>query len=226
VAHRPVQYVLQEADFCGLRLYVDENVLIPRPETEELVAWILEDQPKKRVTGSPLTRLFDIGTGSGAIPIALKNKNPSFQITACDVSEPALQVARRNAHAHNAPINFIEVDILNPGHWPQLPVYDIIVSNPPYIPEADKKSMSENVLRHEPHLALFTPGDNAFVFYQAIAAFGKSHLASEGKLFFEIHYEGAEPVTTILKNAGYRDIEVKNDLFGNPRMIKAANTSA
>jgi release factor glutamine methyltransferase len=215
MAHRPVQYVLGEADFSGLKFYVDENVLIPRPETEELVDWILKD-----VNGDPQS-VLDIGTGSGCIPVALKRRNPLLEVAACDISAGALKIAAANAVANNAEINFFYCDILDEGTWPQIQQFDIIVSNPPYIPEAKQAPMHQNVLGYEPHLALFTPDDNPYVFYEKIGRFGMDHLAVNGKLYFEIYEEGAREVETILKSLGYVHVELKNDLYGRPRMVAA-----
>jgi release factor glutamine methyltransferase len=213
--HRPVQYVLEEAHFYGLNFYVDENVLIPRPETEELVQWIFED------AGGQSLSLLDIGTGSGCIAIALKSKNKQLMVAACDISNGALAIASKNATINQAEVKFFSCDILDDNQLLTLPVYDMIVSNPPYIPESGKLSMSPNVLNFEPHTALFTAGNDPFVFYRAIGLIGKTKLAAGGKLYFEIHEEGADEVRAILKAQGYQNIILKNDLFGRPRMIRA-----
>jgi release factor glutamine methyltransferase len=214
-SHRPVQYVLQEADFHGFRFYVDENVLIPRPETEELVNWILIE------SGQPEGAVLDIGTGSGCIAVTIKKKKPTLDVSACDISRPALEIAAGNAARNGTSVRFFECDILEPTGCATLPVYDLIVSNPPYIPAKDKLSMSANVLNYEPHLALFTAGNDPYIFYRAIAEFGRNHLSSGGKLFFEIHHEGGNIVSALLKGAGYRHVELRNDMYGNARMIMA-----
>ncbi|MHA4847570.1 peptide chain release factor N(5)-glutamine methyltransferase [Flavitalea antarctica] len=214
-AHQPVQYVLEEAHFYGLKFYVDENVLIPRPETEELVQWILEDAATRALS------VLDIGTGSGCIAITLKSKNPQLSVDACDLSQGAISVALKNATNNRVSVKFFRCDILDADISSMLPVYDIIVSNPPYIPESGKQSMSPNVLNYEPHAALFTPRDDPFVFYRAIGQTGKTKLSGGGKLYFEIHEEGANEVIAILEALGYENIVLKNDLFGRPRMIRA-----
>ena len=179
VAHRPVQYVLHEAWFCGLKLYVDEAVLIPRPETEELVEWIAAEANGKTI--------LDVGTGSGCIPVALKKKFPRTVVYACDVSEKALQVAMRNATEHYALINFSQVDFLHGPSRSILPPVDILVSNPPYIPLKDKPDMRQNVVQYEPHIALFVQDNDPLIFYNALADFAQTHLTKGGSIFVEIH---------------------------------------
>ena len=201
MAHRPVQYVLEEAHFQGLKFYVNENVLIPRPETEELVEWILADFRALQAASRDIS-VLDIGTGSGCIAVSLKVKNNFLQISACDVSSPALAIAKKNADNNKAAIQLFNYDILNQSSWNELPVYDLIVSNPPYIPERDKQSMDQNVLNYEPHIALFTSDDDPNIFYRTIALFGKTHLKAGGKLYFEIHMEGAPAVKEILQVHG------------------------
>jgi len=215
LAHRPVQYVLEESHFYGLKFFVNESVLIPRPETEELVEWILLDSKLQSHT------VFDIGTGSGCIAITLKSKNNALKVAACDISEFALSVASRNAATNNVEVEFFSCDILDPGQSATLPVYDIIVSNPPYIPESGKHAISPNVLDYEPHSALFTPEEDQYLFYRAIGNLGTTNLAIGGKLYFEIHEEAADGVTTILEQQGYKNIRLKKDLFNRPRMIRA-----
>ena len=215
LTHRPVQYVLEEAHFYGLNFYVNENVLIPRPETEELVEWILQDTSLQPYT------VFDIGTGSGCIAITLKSKNDALKVTACDISEAAISVASGNAAMYKVEVKFHNCDILDPSQTATLPVYDIIVSNPPYIPESGKQAMSPNVLNYEPHSALFTPEEDQYLFYRTIGNLGRTNLAVGGKLYFEIHEAGADGVTTILEQQGYKNIRLKNDLFNKPRMIRA-----
>jgi release factor glutamine methyltransferase len=202
-------------------LYVDENVLIPRPETEELVDWIKDFNPPEHSPLLPGAGILDIGTGSGCIAIALKIENPSISVSACDISESALNIARRNAVANTAGIIFFNFDILDKTGWEKLAEYDIIVSNPPYIPVADRVTMDKNVLLYEPALALFTTDEDPYIFYRTIALFGQSHLVPGGKLFFEIHENGGDAVFAVLQNHGYKNIKVKNDLFGRPRMVTA-----
>jgi len=213
--HQPVQYVLQESWFCGMKFYVDEHVLIPRPETEELVEWVTADQAKT----SP--SILDIGTGSGCIAIALKKRLPKALIHACDISPEALAVARRNATALVADIDFLQLDILDSSQWAGLPALDLIVSNPPYIPVKEKSAMSPHVVDHEPHLALFVKDENPGIFYQAIARLGQERLPQGGTLYAEIHEDLAGLVVGILKKAGYQDIVVRKDMQGKNRMVKA-----
>jgi release factor glutamine methyltransferase len=214
--HEPVQYVLQESWFCGLKFYVDKNVLIPRPETEELVEWVITN------CRFPVDRLsiLDIGSGSGCIPIALKRKLRKAEVSGCDISEAALQVARKNAATLGADIHFILLDFLDSEQRRRLPSFDIIISNPPYIPEKDKQHMQPNVLQYEPHTALFVPDNDALTFYKAIADFGKEHLNPTGVIYTEIHEELASPVTELFNSKGYA-LEIKKDMQGKERMLRA-----
>ena len=214
--HEPVQYVLNEAWFCGLKFYVNKNVLIPRPETEELVEWIISD------CKFPIDKLsiLDIGSGSGCIPIALKRRLSKATVWSCDVSNKALEVAKRNAATLGVDVNFIELDFLNTEQRDTLPSFDIIVSNPPYIPLTDKKEMPLNVLNHEPGTALFVPDNDALVFYKAISGFGKKHLNKHGIIYTEINESLAEETASIFQVNGYRT-ELKKDMQGKERMTKA-----
>jgi release factor glutamine methyltransferase len=216
--HKPVQYVLQQAWFAGMKFFVDENVLIPRPETEELVEWIA-----KEVSGFKfqVSSLLDIGTGSGCISIALKKRLPGFNVYALDVSEEALNIAKKNAASLNAPIKFYESNILDKTKWNLLPMFDVIVSNPPYIKRSEEKEMRGNVLQHEPHLALFVPDEDALLFYKTIAEFGSQHLNKDGQLFFEINEALGEEVKELLLQKGYSNVEVRKDMQGKERMVKA-----
>lgn len=214
--HEPVQYVLHEAWFCGLKFYVDENVLIPRPETEELVEWIISNCKFPIDTLS----ILDIGTGSGCIPVSLKRRLRKASVSAIDISEGAITVARRNATKLSADINFLQLDILDKNNWPALPTVDLIISNPPYIPEQDMTSMDPNILQYEPHTALFVPDNNALVFYEAIADLGKTKLNKGGLLFFEIHEDLGKTVTDLLEKEGY-SCEIKKDMQGKDRMVMA-----
>jgi len=212
----PVQYILNESWFYGAKFYVDKNVLIPRPETEELVDWIIKDN--KNITTA--IRLLDIGTGSGCIPVSVKRKIPVIETWACDISTTALEVAKKNATALKTEIQFLELDFLQKGSADKLPVFDIIVSNPPYIPAKDKEAMDRNVLAYEPHNALFVTDENPLVFYNAIADFGHTHLNKQGSIYVEIH-EGLGAASTALFHAkGYTTI-LKKDMQGKDRMIKA-----
>jgi release factor glutamine methyltransferase len=214
--HEPIQYVLNEAWFCGNKLYVDERVLIPRPETEELVEWISNDY---KFTATNIT-ILDIGTGSGCIPISLKKRLPNASVWGADISEAALEVAKRNAASIGTDIVFHQLDILNKDDWASLPLFDIIVSNPPYIPEKDKAQMQANVLQYEPAIALFVPDNDALLFYQAIARFAKEKLTSGGFLYVEIHEDLGKATTELLQSMGF-STTMKKDMQEKDRMIKS-----
>lgn len=212
LAHRPVQYVLGEAWFDGLLLAVDGNVLIPRPETEELVHWIAT---------SGATRVLDIGTGSGCIPVALSQRLPAAQLHALDVSSGALAVARANATRHNAPIGFIQADFLDETTWPTFPAIDVLVSNPPYIAESEKPTMHDRVLLQEPHLALFVPDTDPLLFYRKIAQFA---LTRPGlTVYVEINEALGPQTVALFEAAGLRQITLKQDMQGKDRMVRAQN---
>jgi len=221
--HEPVQYVLNEAWFCGLKFYVDKNVLIPRPETEELVEWVIEEV-RSRESGvqsrSSDIRILDIGTGSGCIPVALKRKLSEAEIWSCDISEDALNVAKKNAVALEADVNFMLLDFLNEKKRDSLPSFDIIISNPPYVPERDKEQMRPNVLNYEPHIALFVHDNDALIFYKAIAEFGKKHLNPGGAIYAEIHEDLGMAVSKAFKSNGYTT-ETRKDMLEKERMLKA-----
>jgi len=216
--HKPVQYVLNEVWFAGMKLYVDENVLIPRPETEELVEWIVKTVASRK---SQVASILDIGTGSGCIPVALKKKLLSVEVHALDISEEALTVAKRNAVTQQTEINFHLLNILDRNLWKQLPKFDIIVSNPPYVTQGEASSMQKNVLQYEPHLALFVDDEDAMKFYKAIAEFGLKHLNENGQLFFEINEMMGKQICDLLNQYRYLNIELKKDLQNKDRMIKA-----
>ncbi len=215
VQREPVQYVLGEADFYGLKFKVDQRVLIPRQETEELVHWILESVDKEAAL-----RILDIGTGSGCIPITLKTKLPAAEIHALDVSPEALALAQENADLHQKEIHFHEVDILDKSAWTTLPDFDVIVSNPPYIPHKESHLIPDWVKEYEPNLALFVTNDKPLVFYDTIAAFALSKLKANSSLFFESNEFYAQSVKVILEAKNMRNIEVKKDLNGKERMLK------
>ena len=216
LTHTPVQYVLHEAWFYKMKLYVDENVLIPRPETEELVEWILTEAAGKN---SKVKTVLDIGTGSGCIPLALKKTLPCYEIHSCDISEAALTVAKKNATEQRLEIYFHRCNILSETERASLPQFDTIVSNPPYIPQKDKASMAPNVLNHEPPVALFVPDDDPLIFYSAIAGFASTHLKKDGTIYLEIHEDLGLAVTSLFKEKGYSQIELKKDLQGKDRMV-------
>lgn len=222
--HKPVQYILGEAWFYKMKLKVNEHVLIPRPETEELVEWVISEIRNKELEirnkeVSQLT-IIDIGTGSGCIPIALKKELTASEIFAIDVSGDALKVARENAADQNVEINFLKIDFLSEGSWSSLPLFDIIVSNPPYIPEDEKIKLAKNVVEHEPRLALFVTDADPFIFYKKITAFADKHLKENGKVFVEVHEDYANQVQQIFTKKNFT-AEIKKDMYGRERMIKA-----
>src|SRR5690606_3584650 len=178
--HKPLQYITGETEFYGMKFFVNENVLIPRPETEELIEWILKDVENKNL------QILDVGTGSGCIPIVLKKHLLDAEILAIDISEKALETAILNAEFHKTEINFLQTDFLNMS-FENLPEFDIIVSNPPYIGETEKSEMDENVVKFEPHSALFVPDENALVFYIKIIELAKLKLKPKGKIYVEIN---------------------------------------
>jgi release factor glutamine methyltransferase len=206
----PVQYVTGYAWFMGERFRVNEDVLIPRPETEELVHWVKESMKDSGIV------LIDIGTGSGCIPIMLKKSFPQANIYAVDVSHDALEVASANATHHHADVTFHKLDFLDESQWASLPMVDIIISNPPYVPLTDKQSMAKNVVDHEPHLALFVPDEDPLLFYRTIIQFAEKKLRTGGMIFFETHHELAGKVMML---AGGRS-EVRKDMSGKERMVK------
>jgi release factor glutamine methyltransferase len=218
IAHKPVQYVLHEAWFSGMKFYVDENVLIPRPETEELVEWIIGTA---RQSNTEIRKILDIGTGSGCIPIVLKKKLRGTKIYSCDISDAALAVAHRNAALHQASVKFMKTDFLDSSQRSGLPDVDYIVSNPPYIPAHDMNSIPKNVAAYEPHLALFVPGEDPLVFYRAMADFGIKRFSPGGTLFAELHESYAAEVEKLFAAYGFSFIEIKKDMQGKERMIKA-----
>ena len=194
--HKPIQYVLGEAWFYNLNLKVNENVLIPRPETEELVELVIASR-KSQITDAAI---LDIGTGSGCIAIAIKKNMPAAKVSAIDVSKVALTLAEENAMQHNARINFIQLNFLDESKWDQLPQYHIIISNLPYIPLKEKRKLAKNVAGYEPELALFVPDKNPLLFYEKIAAFGRSHLNSNGKIYLETHEDLAKEVKALFND--------------------------
>lgn len=218
--HVPIQYILGNTEFYGLKFKVNEHVLIPRPETEELVDWILRDVTLSVVEG-PLS-ILDIGTGSGCIAIALKKNMPDAEVYALDISENALNVAKENAKKNNAEVHFIQGDILNTLTLEHLNTLtpDIIVSNPPYITEAEKEAIHPNVLDHEPHTALFVPDNDALLFYRAILDFVKEKLAPEGKVYFELNSTYAAAVAKLAAAKGFINCIIRKDLNGKERMLR------
>jgi len=215
--YRPLQYVLGETEFYGLLFRVNEQVLIPRPETEELVEWILKSVKGK--TQNAEYRILDIGTGSGCIAIALAKNLPEAEVYALDISEEALEVAKQNAHLNKVNIRFFRYDILSSfDDETSIFPFDLIVSNPPYVMPSEKRAMSPNVLAHEPHQALFTPEGRPLLFYERIADLGKTFLKPEGRIFFEINPLAGEAVAEMLRKKGYRNVETAQDITGKERM--------
>ena len=214
----PIQYLLGKTSFYGLDFEVNENVLIPRPETEELVEWMLQDCAKRETTNN--FSILDIGTGSGCIPISLKKQLPMVKVSAIDVSEKALEVAKGNAKLNGVEVYFILQNILETTDL--LESYDVIVSNPPYVRNLEKQEIKNNVLEYEPHLALFVADDDALIFYRKIGELALKSLRPNGKLFFEINqYLGKETVD-LLKDLGFQNVELRKDIYGNDRMILAS----
>jgi release factor glutamine methyltransferase len=215
----PIQYILGNTEFYGLPFNVNESTLIPRPETEELVEWVLKEVTELREIKVEKLSILDIGTGTGCIPISLAKNLKDVKISAIDVSSEALKIAKQNAILNNVEISFLEMDILETEELPQQ--YNLIISNPPYVRELEKVEINNNVLENEPHLALFVDDDNPLIFYSKIADLAKNHLTKDGILFFEINqYLGKETVE-MLQQKGFNNIKLKKDLFGNDRMIKA-----
>ena len=212
---KPIQHILGVAHFYGSVFEVNENVLIPRPETEELVDWIIHDHTPIRMKN---LKVLDIGTGSGCIPISLKNYLPDYDVVGLDISPEALSVAERNAELIGVDVVFIEANILN---YQTDVKFDVIVSNPPYIRELEKQQMHDNVLAHEPHLALFVKDDDALIFYQAIADFALTNLNLTGHLYFEINEYLGEEMIEMLVNKGFKNIALRKDMQGKDRMIMA-----
>tara|TARA_R110000796_G_scaffold77155_6_gene172354 strand:- start:5593 stop:6456 length:864 start_codon:yes stop_codon:yes gene_type:complete len=213
---RPIQHILGKAHFCELEFRVDENVLIPRPETEELVYWIINEVQK----GDPReeVKILDIGTGSGCIAISLAKNLPNAKVYALDISKKALQIAGENAKDNDVDIFFLEADILSLEGFKDK--FDVIVSNPPYVRELEKLEMKNNVVEHEPGLALFVSDGDPLIFYKKITRFALSHLKKGGVLFFEINQYLGEEMKQLLEAENFSEIEPRKDMFGNDRMLK------
>lgn len=227
---KPLQYALGYAEFYGLKFMVTPATLIPRPETEELVEWAIESVGSRQSTvGSGqwiIGNILDIGTGSGCIAISLKKNLPSAQVSAIDISADALSIAKENALLNDVNVSFIEADILNLQSDPdsyrdEIPKSEIIISNPPYVTLEDKKQMHTNVTDFEPHTALFVPEDDPLLFYSAIADFALTNLTENGLLFFEINESFGKETVELLESKGFKDVELRQDLSGRDRMIRA-----
>lgn len=206
----PVQYIVGQSEFCSLTLHVQPGVLIPRPETEELVMQIINSSK----TGATV---LDVGTGSGAIAIAIAKGVAQSKVTAIDISDTALGVAAKNAQQNGVDITLLKRDAL--GDFSDIGKFDIIVSNPPYIPESDYVSMRANVVDYEPHIALFVPNDDTLCFYRSIAKNALKMLNSEGSLYFEIYEHFGEQIVSMLEQMGFRDVTLAKDIFGKSRMV-------
>jgi len=218
--HEPLQYIIGETEFYGLSFKVNKNVLIPRPETEELVAWILNNISETTSAKEKTElKILDIGTGSGCIAVSLAKNLPQAQVSALDFSEKALKIAQKNADFNAVSVNFIQEDILKCERLPQH--FDIVVSNPPYVRELEKVELQPNVLDHEPGSALFVPDQDALVFYRKIAALAKQNLVDGGSLYFEINEYLEIETRDLVAGFGYKEIILRKDIFGKPRMLKA-----
>jgi len=207
----PIQYIIGVTHFYGLELEVNPDVLIPRPETEELVEWILSVNENKKL------KILDIGTGSGCIAIALAKNLPQAQVYAIDVSKNALAIAKRNTKRNNVQVNFIEKNILETDDLEQ--TFDIIVSNPPYVRNLEKEEIKKNVLDHEPHLALFVDDHDALLFYRKIADLALKNLVPNGQLYFEINQYLGKETMDLLEQKGFSQLELRADIYGNNRMV-------
>ena len=215
---KPIQYIINESYFYGRQFFVNEQVLIPRPETEELVKWVLNDFNDVQ----NYINILELGTGSGCIAISLAKEQSKFNIEALDVSETALEIAKKNAIRHHIEIDFIHQDMTALVVWNKS--LDVIISNPPYIEAEEKREMLPNVLDYEPHLALFTPEQDPLYFYRKIIALAQSSLKSNGCLYLEINPKFKENLLTFIKSETFKDIEVRNDIFGKNRMLKAVKS--
>jgi len=218
LSHIPLQYVLGSAFFMDLELFVNSSVLIPRPETEELVSLILKHSSGRK-TGKGL-KILDIGTGSGCIAIALNRYLPESYVSAIDISEAAIKVAAANAESNDANVNFIKADILDHAQWNTYPHYDIIVSNPPYVTQAEKRFMQPNVINYEPHTALFVPDVDPLLFYREIIAFAKKKLSPHGSLWFEINEMFGDELKNMALNQGFKEINIIFDFHGKSRFLQ------
>lgn len=211
-AGHPMQYVIGQTDFYGRTFRVDESVLIPRPETEELVDWVLHDEREAR-------HLLDIGTGSGCIAVSLALGLPHASVAAIDIAEETLATARKNSQQLGAAVDFRQADALGDMRTLFDHRFDVIVSNPPYVPDHDRAEMHTNVLDHEPHRALFVPDDDILCFYRAIARAGHYLLEQEGRIYFEIYHRAADALCALMADEGYTDIRLRCDLQDKPRML-------
>ena len=222
--NEPVQYVLGEAWFAGMKFKVNKNVLIPRPETEELVDWVIKESQKLNPDSyrDKSQNILDVGTGSGCIPITLKKKLPTANISAIDVCSEALFIATENAIEHNTEINFVLLDFLDEEKWKELGQFDIIISNPPYVKHSEAQTMHDRVINFEPRLALFVPGEDALLFYKKLSDFSLKHLKPGGRLFVEINEVLGDDVVYLFQSAGFINTELKKDMQMRNRMVMAS----
>ena len=207
----PIQYILGETEFYGMRFFCEQGVLIPRPETEELVHWILQEAI------NPTPVMLDAGTGTGCIPVVLKSKLPESRVMACDISGQCLELAQRNALRNQVNIEIFRMDILN--LQTELPMLDVLVSNPPYVTEAERELMHSNVLDFEPWLALFVPDDDPLRYYKSLARLGSQFLKQGGRIYWEINEAYGEACLCLLKNNGYSNLRLRKDINGRNRMV-------
>jgi len=213
--HEPIQYIIGETEFCGLKFTVSPGALIPRAETEELVDWIIRDE------GETAWSLLDIGTGSGCIPIAIEKNTRLEIVEGWDISEEALELARQNAARNDSKVKFSIQNIFHPSGIPETARWDVIVSNPPYVLLEESALMEKNVVDYEPHVALFVPDNDPLIFYRAISQFAIVHLQLHGNLYFEINESQGGQVASLLSELGFTDIQLRKDLQGKERMIRA-----
>ena len=239
-AGEPVQYVAGVAEFCGRRFHVEPGVLIPRPETEELCRWVIEERRREGVRKEGEYQVLDVGTGSGCIAITLALEMKEAKVTAWDISDDALRIAKKNAEALGAEVTFEQRDALNHGDRhsdlrcatiiepvpmihpvPMIQQWDAIVSNPPYVCQKEAATMERHVLEHEPHLALFVPDDDPLRFYRAIAKYGQKTLKPNGLLYFELNPLYASETESMVRELGFAETDIKQDMFGKQRFLKA-----
>lgn len=219
--HEPIQYILGKTEFYGLPFYVNHDVLIPRPETEELVEWVIAEVQKLKSDKDINTlSILDIGTGSGCIPISIKKNTSLTELSGLDISNNAIEIAKKNSELNSSDVQFILKDILSTSSLDKN--YDMIISNPPYVRELEKEEMNKNVLDREPELALFVSDDDPLLFYRKIAILAKNNLTKNGSLFFEINEYLGEEMIDLLTDLGFTSIELRKDIFGKDRMIKAS----
>lgn len=218
---KPVQYVLGKTEFYGFPFVVNSKVLIPRPETEELVEWAAED-----LRAIPNPKIIDLGTGSGCIAVSIKKLIPGAEVMAIDVSEFALEVAAINADLNSVSVNFKKFNMLDPAEWSHDTVFDAILSNPPYVRKLERKTMKRNVLEYEPGIALFVEDSDPLVFYRSIIDFARKFLVLGGKVFCEINQYLSDDVQRLFESGGFEDVAVRNDFRGNPRILSCVNPGA